>query len=626
MSKLRVALRLADEISGPLASIINQFSTLEQSFQKAAAQQEKVNGAVEQGQGIVGLLDKGIKSVIDKYVSLESLQNGMKLSDDYMNSITRINAINDNLQTSEQLQDKIFAAAERSRGSYSDMLAIVGKLSAADAFKSNDEGIAFADLMQKSFRLGGTGMEDQKTGMDELAGAMSEGKLEGDGFQSILENAPMIASAISQFTGKSESELQTMADKGALTADIIKNAMFAASGDINSSFAEMPMSFGDYVTQMRNTALQSFGPVIQQVSELINSPAGEQFVQGFGSAIAFAAQLAGQLLTAVSNVVGFISENMPIIEPILWGLVAAMGSLWLITQMVNIVQLILNATMKANIYVLIISLVIGLIVWLIKLWQTNDQFAAALMRAWNVILNFFDQIPGFFWGMVEAMLAPYVWLAEKIGFIYDSVINGIIDGINHVLQIVNKVTGSSFEIQGHFSMENLTKDIQSFAADQKKDAFAKAADQAAKREQQVKDAMAEREEVRSKKEKEKNTNPLGTGDYGNLVSGTYSNPPGTVTGSVPGIGAGTGAGTIPKVGEVGEVGKINNTVDISSEDIEMMRNLAEMNAIQNFVTLTPTVQVTTGPISKDVDVDEVIRRIGSTMEQEIQSSAQGAYG
>ncbi|WP_201008186.1 tape measure protein [Paenibacillus glycanilyticus] len=616
MSKLRVALRLADEISGPLASIINQFSSLEQSFQKAAAQQEKVNGAVEQGQGIVGLLDKGIRSVIDKYVSLESLQSGMKLSDDYMNSINRINAINDNLQTSQQLQDKIFAAAERSRGSYSDMLAIVGKFSAADAFKSNDEGIAFAELMQKSFRLGGTGMEDQKTGMDELAGAMSEGKLEGDGFQSILENAPMIANAISEFTGKSESELQTMADTGALTADIIKNAMFAASGDINSSFAGMPMSFGDYVTQMRNIALQSFGPVIEQISQLINSPAGEQFMQGFGSAIAFAAQLAGQLLTAVSNVVGFISENMPIIEPILWGLVAAMGSLWLITQMVNIVQLILNATMKANIYVLIISLVIGLIVWLVKLWQTNDQFAAGLMRAWNSILNFFGQFEGFFWGLVEVLLIPFVWLTGKVGGLFDKVLEKIAKDVNPILDVINQITGTNYQIDTTFDTEKFTKDLQAYAKARKDDAFAKAADAAAKREDQVKKAINDRQKERAEKEVDK-AGP----DYGKLGTDYESL---SKTGAGTGIGAATG--TIPKVGEVGEVGKINNTVDISSEDIEMMRNIAEMNAIQNFVTLTPTVQVTTGPISKDVDVDEVIRRIGSTMEQEIQSSAQGAYG
>jgi tape measure domain len=648
------------EINNTLTQTANSYqqinNTLNQTnntLSETAAQQENVTEAVEQGQGVVGLLDKGIKGLISKYVSLQSLQDGMKLSDDYMNSLTRIEAINDKLQTSEQLQSKIFSAANRSRGSYSDMLAMVGQLRAAGAFKSNDEGIAFADTMQKSFRLGGTSMEDQKSGMDELAGVMSEGKLNGDGFQSILDKAPMIAAAISQFTGKSESQLQEMAEKGNITADILKNSMFAASGEINAKFGELPMSFGDYATQMRNTALQSFGPVIEQISQLISSPAGEQFIQGFGTAISFAAQLAGQLFTAVSAVVGFMSDNMPIIEPIIWGLVTAMTSLWLITkwqaiaqtfqavasglstaalfiQMVAVLGLreawsTLNTTMKTNIFIAIISVVVGLIVWLIHLWQTNDQFAAALMRAWNVILNFFDQIPGYFWGMVEAMLAPYVWLAEKIGFIYDTVINGIIDGINHVLQIVNKVTGSSFEIQGHFSMENLTKDIQSFVTSQQDDAFAKAADQAAKREQQVKDAMADREKERSQKEAEKNAKS----DYSKFVTGSYSesvsgNLPGTVPGSLPGTA--TGAGTIAKVGEVGEVGKINNTVDISSEDIEMMRNIAEMNAIQNFVTLTPTVQVTTGPISKDVDVDEVIRRIGSTMEQEIQSSAQGAYG
>ncbi|NIK70888.1 tape measure protein [Paenibacillus sp. BK720] len=628
--------------------INNSLTQTNNTLGQTAAQQENVNAVVKQGQGVVGLLDKGLKGLISKYASIQSLQDGMKLSDDYMNSLTRIEAINDKLQSPEQLQSKIFAASDRSRGSYSDMLGMVGKLGATGAFKSNDEEIAFAETMQKSFRLGGTSMADQKSGMDQVAGAMSEGKLSGDGFKSILEKAPMIAAAISQFTGKSESQLEKMAEKGGLTANILKNSLFAASGDISSKFGEMPLSFADYMAQMRSTALQSFGPVIQQISQLINSPAGGQFLQGFGAAISIAAQLAGQLFTAVSAVVGFMSDNMPIIEPIIWGLVTAMTGLWLITKWQAITQVFqavasgistaalfiqmvavfglreawstLNATMKTNIFIVIISVVVGLIVWLIHLWQTNDQFAAALMGVWNAILNFFDQIPGFFWGMVEAMLAPYVWLAQKIGFIYDNVINGIIDGINHVLQIVNKVTGSSFEIQGHFSMENLTKGIQSFAADQKKNAFANAADQAAKRQNRTDDIIKAREEDRLKKEKEKNANPLGKGDYRNLVSGTYSNPPGTV----PVIGA--GAGTIPKIGEVGEVGKINNTVDISSEDIEMMRNIAEMNAIQNFVTLTPTVQVTTGPISKDVDVDEVIRRIGSTMEQEIQSSAQGAYG
>ncbi len=119
--------------------------------------------------------------------------------------------------------------------------------------------------------------------------------------------------------------------------------------------------------------------------------------------------------------------------------------------------------MKANIFIFIISVIIGLIVWLVKLWQTNDNFAAALMRAWNGILNFFDRIPGFFWQLVEMMMTPFGWWAESVGKIYDTVINSIIEGINSILSVVNKVTGSSYELAAKFKFEDVAKDLKEYA-------------------------------------------------------------------------------------------------------------------------------------------------------------------
>ncbi|WP_427854284.1 hypothetical protein [Desulfosporosinus meridiei] len=86
-----------------------------------------------------------------------------------------------------------------------------------------------------------------------------------------------------------------------------------------------------------------------------------------------------------------------------------------------------------------------------------------------------------------------------------------------------------------------------------------------------------------------------------------------------------GAGSIPAIDRVNEVGKINNTVDISSEDLKTMRELAEMKNIQNFVTLTPTVAVTTGDIHNGQSVDSIIVKIKTMLESEISSSAQGVY-
>ncbi|WP_233167385.1 hypothetical protein [Paenibacillus roseus] len=83
---------------------------------------------------------------------------------------------------------------------------------------------------------------------------------------------------------------------------------------------------------------------------------------------------------------------------------------------------------------------------------------------------------------------------------------------------------------------------------------------------------------------------------------------------------------IDQVNRVNTLGGIDEKVDISSEDLKVMRDLAEMKAIQNFVTLTPTVQVTTGDIRNGDDADTMIGKIEQILVNQISSTASGAYG
>ena len=205
------------------------------------------------------------------------------------------------------------------------------------------------------------------------------------------------------------------------------------------------------------------------------------------------------------------------------------------------------------------------------------------------------------------MLQPFVWWAEKVGGVYDAVINGIISGINKVLELINKVTGSSYEIEAKFNMEDIANKISDFAGAKKDAAYASAALKAQEREQKVIDFLDNRAAKRAKEQSEKELNGAGVGSGATLFS---------PTGSVP---------AIDKIDKVNKVGKIEDTVDISNEDIKLMRELAEMKSIQNFVTYTPTVQVTTGPVSKDVDIDEVVARIEQTLEEDLAANAAGVY-
>ena len=81
---------------------------------------------------------------------------------------------------------------------------------------------------------------------------------------------------------------------------------------------------------------------------------------------------------------------------------------------------------------------------------------------------------------------------------------------------------------------------------------------------------------------------------------------------------------VNNVSNVDEVGKVKDDINISDEDLKFLRDVAEMRFVQNFVTLTPTVAVD-AKISERVDMDEVVHRIETQLENEFTIAAEGVY-
>ncbi|MNW51264.1 hypothetical protein D3C74_287460 [compost metagenome] len=206
-----------------------------------------------------------------------------------------------------------------------------------------------------------------------------------------------------------------------------------------------------------------------------------------------------------------IIDNWSVIGPIVWGLVTAITTLTLVTKGISIAMAIFNAVMNANPIVLIITLILALIVTIYKLWTTNDKFYAAVMRIINAILASFDLWPAYFWQLVEWIMAPFKWWASSIGKVFDSVINGIIKGINKVLELVNRVTGSSYKIESEFNMEDMVDKITKYAGTKKDDAYAKAAKNAQDREKKLQENLKNRAAEREKEQSEKDDKKSGSG-------------------------------------------------------------------------------------------------------------------
>lgn len=212
----------------------------------------------------------------------EAITAVTQISDEYASMSSRIKLINDGLQSNKELMDAIHDSANRSRMSYQDTAAVVGKLGilAKDAFGSNQEMIFFAEQMNKQFKIGGASIQEQTAAMYQLMQAMASGRLQGDEFRSILENAPMLAQAIATEMGTSIAGLRELSSEGAITADIIKNAMISSAEETNAKFAEMPMTFAEMWQVLQNDALQAFQPVLEQIGSLNQSGILQSVVEG----------------------------------------------------------------------------------------------------------------------------------------------------------------------------------------------------------------------------------------------------------------------------------------------------------------------------------------------------------
>lgn len=290
-------------------------------------EQGRFNQEIQEGTQQADTLMNTIKRAVAAYVSIQGVNNVLNISDELVQTTSRLNMMNDGLQTTEELVNMVYAAAQDSRGSFSDMASVVAKFgnNAGDAFSSSAEVVAFADLVQKQMTIAGASSTEASNAMLQLSQALGSGVLRGDELNSIFEQAPNLIQSIADYLDVPIGQIREMASEGELTADIVKASIFSASDEINAKFEEMPMTWGQIWQSMQNTALIAFQPVLQRLSEIANSEAFQKFVNDAIQALATLANIALNIFDLLATGASFVSDNWSIIEPIIYGIITALA-------------------------------------------------------------------------------------------------------------------------------------------------------------------------------------------------------------------------------------------------------------------------------------------------------------
>ena len=481
----------SDKLTGEIEKQAGEVLRVADNVGKIPPKQNEVEGGIDKWTAKILMFNQTIQAV-------KTLFGGIKKVLDWSNELssiqTRLNLINDGTQSTIDLQNKLYQAAQRSRGSYDDMANSVSKLGllAGDAFKNNDEMIAFSEMMNKSFKVSGAGQQEISAATYQLTQAMASGKLQGDEFRSIMENAPMLADAIAKYMGKSKGELRNLAAEGEITSDIIKNALFSAADDINAKYEEMPKTFTDAMNSIKNTTQRYMQPVADKIAEMLNSVRFQNILSGILSGIRTFAGVALITLQGLGWGFEFLANHIYVTIPLLgaigavllgtfvpaaWASVTvlwAKATAWMAAnaQMllaIGIIAIVVGVLMALKTPLEIIVVVIGLLVaalaiWHIVQWAVNRALYACPL-AWIIVLVI---------ALIAAIFAFMQWMAKATG-LAGSGLGMIAGGVNVVIQFFKnlglEVANIGLGIWGvmkacasnvRIAFSNAIKNVQSF--------------------------------------------------------------------------------------------------------------------------------------------------------------------
>lgn len=579
----------------------------EMSIQAAAEEQENFNRKLDEGSNYANKLKGMIKSALVTYASFRSVKAFVGLSDEMTQIRARLDAINDGHQTTLELQEMIFQSAQRARGEYKMTMDIVSKLGAQakNAFASNQETIAFAENLNKLFTISGTSAQGVESVMYNLTQAMASGVLRGQDLNAVMANTPQLVQIIADYMDAPIGQIRKLAEEGQLSADVVKNALISASDDITKEFENMPMTFSQIGVSLKNQFINSIEPALQRLNDFANSQEFQVFADRAAAAIGVLAETIVRITTYAVEFANFVGDHWGAIEPVIWQVVGALGGLELATIAVKLQTLSLNAVLEANPIYLIAS-AIGILIALLVRW-TNSVGGVGV--AYLIVVN---SIKSFMASLVISMLNHinliiFQWDKFQVGIkrvkngvlnalsnmkvkgltIISDFLNGVIQGINKLIGLVNMIPGVSIEAIDKVNLFAGAK-AQAAADKAEREAEVESAMEMANqnfkaRESSVQAKALKYEQEKNAREKEiaiKQAKKLSKSKESSLGSIPKFDVPGYS--ELPGIAKDTKDAKNAAKGTNKNTEKLKDGIEVKNEDISHLRDLMERRAIQNF--------------------------------------------
>ena len=648
------------------------FDAIEENIRNANNEQQKFNNSIRGGNNSANGLLSTIKKIAVAAGGIVGINKVQNISDKLASTKARLNLLVDDGGSVDVLEQKIMASAQRSRSVYFDTASAVAKLglNAGNAFNGDmNQVIAFMEQVNKQFVIGGATAQEQSNAMIQLTQAMAAGALRGEELNSILDGAPGIARAIEKYMGIAEGSIKTVAQEGKVTAEVVKNAMFAMADETNAKFDSMPKTWAQIWAGMKNKALSMFAPILTKINQIANSTKFQQVTTALINGLAGVANVASSVLDILISIASVIVDNWSWIQPIIMGIVAAMliyNGVALVTNAImgiqatakavhaaatameagatftaTVAQQGLNAALLACPLTWIILLIIAVIAAIYAACAAVAKFTGIVNSGFGVICGGIMVVISFFknLGLSVANIALGIWnalgaCASNIGTAFHNVISNVqgwfynllstaLTVVAGICEALNKLPFVEFDYSGitNKASEYAAKSAEAYGNVEEYKSVADAFNEGMSTFDTFQDGWAA----------DAFASGAAWGDgVADKVSGMFDFSALDSMGadSLDAFNLGNDLDSI--YGNTGDIA--NNTaatadaLDIAEEDLAYLRDIAEREAINRFTTAEIKVeQHNENHISSEMDIDGIMDAWTENFAERLAVSAEGVH-
>lgn len=582
----------------------------------------------------------------------------------------------------QSAMDKMYVAAKNSRGSYSDMMANVSKTMtlSPDAFQGNiDNAIRFQEIMSKAYTVGGASAQEMSNSMYQLTQALGSGVLQGDELRSVREGAPLAYQAIEKFAQgvlRTDESLKDLASDGKITSEMVVAAVMDMGEGIDQAFALTKWRFSEVWESIKSSAQRAFQPVVSMLTDALNQMIDNGFierVEQFFTNIAKAAIIA---FTLIQKGINWMADNWSWLQYIVYGAILVMiASLGVLAANAILTYVTFLMNNPFILWIMGIALLVAAFVWLIdKTGSTcNAIYQICFSLAWAIIgilaivlvaylatgmvmLSIPTLIALVIIGVLALLAAAFVqWGAEIVGTAYGvgAYISTVFDNFgiffdnllaelsgmwwNFVADLcedIDWLLDAINAVAGFFGKETITIEEMRSKADEALGSKREYLDPMAAYNKAYAEGYAIGEGWQNKinafGEKIKNLGN-GEGDGNTSLLDEIANKLGLDL---------SGMGNFPTEGTnsssydpnellkniEGNTGKMADSMELSEEDLEYLRRVADMEWKKEFTTASIVVDMTNNnQINGDGDLDGIVTRLADKLYEEMNIVANGVY-